>query len=251
MRDLTYDVDDLRMVAHLALPTEDGPWPAVLIGHDGIGLEGYARSRADDLARRGYAALAMDYHGGRTYFGEPDAMLARVVPLISDPTRMRAIGRAALAALSAVPGVDGDCIGAVGYGAGASILLELARSGVGFKGLAAVHPGLPEPQAGDWIGVPGSFLLCTGSDDPICSVAHLLEFADALQDAGADWRVHVYGGAKHAFWALPRGSSGAPAARGGATVPGVGPHRQQAARAWRAVVDLLDETTRGSGADGV
>src|ERR1700712_5457381 len=73
-REITYDIDGLTMTAHLALPSGQGPWPAVLIGHDGIGLEEYQRGRADQLAERGYVALAMDYHAGRTYFGDPEAM---------------------------------------------------------------------------------------------------------------------------------------------------------------------------------
>ena len=64
------------MVAHLARPDGEGPWPAVLLGHDGIGLDDYQRHRADDLAAHGYIALAMDYHGGQVFFGRPDAMLS-------------------------------------------------------------------------------------------------------------------------------------------------------------------------------
>ena len=85
-REVTYDVDGLTMVAHLARPDSKGPWPAVLIGHDGIGLDDYQRGRAEDLAKHGYIALAMDYHAGRTFFGDRDAMLARVMPLMADPT---------------------------------------------------------------------------------------------------------------------------------------------------------------------
>jgi len=105
-RQAIYDVDGLTMVGHLARPDGEGPWPAVLIGHDGIGLEDYQRGRADILADRGYIVLAMDYHAGRTYFGEPEAMLARVMPLLADPGRMRAIGRTALEVLLAEPGAD-------------------------------------------------------------------------------------------------------------------------------------------------
>lgn len=90
-REVTYDADGSTMVAQLSLPDGEGPWPAVLIGHDGIGLDAYQRSRADDLARHGFIALAMDYHAGRTYFGDPDAMLARVMPLMADPDRMNSI----------------------------------------------------------------------------------------------------------------------------------------------------------------
>ena len=250
-REVTYDVDGLTMVAHLAQPDGQGPWPAVLIGHDGIGLDDYQRGRADDLAKHGYIALAMDYHAGRTFFGDPDAMLARVMPLMADPARMHAIGRAALDVLLAVPGADHDRLAALGYGAGGRIVLELASAGVPFKALAALHPGLPPARTEDWMNVGGAFLLCTGSEDPLCTPGQLFTFASALQDAGVDWRVNVYGGAKHAFWAAPMHPDGS--LTGGtthavATVPGVGHHALHATRAWQAVLDLLDETIGSSSA---
>lgn len=244
-REVTYDSDELRMVSHLAQPEGEGPWPTVLIGHDGVGLDDYQRRRADHLAQRGYLALAMDYHGGRCFFGEPQAMLDRVLPLIADPDRMATIGRVALDVLLATPGADPKRAAAVGYGAGGTIVLELARVGVPFRGVALVHPGLPTAVAQGWAAASGSFLLCTGSEDPLCTPSQLLEFGCVLQDAGADWRVNIYGGAEHAFWAAPRHPDGAPT--GGtihtnATVPGVSYHPAHTPRAWRAVLDLLDET---------
>lgn len=246
-REVNYDIDGLTMVAHLARPQGDGPWPAVLIGHDGIGLDGYQRGRADDLAEHGYLAMAMDYHGGQVFSGRPDAMLARVMPLMADTGRMLAIGRAALEVLLAEPGADPGRLAALGYGAGGRVVLELASAGAGvpFKALAVIHPGLPDPHAADWTDVTGPVLLCTGSEDPICTPDQLLAFGRALQDAGVDWRVTIYGGAKHAFWAQPRNPDGSPAegtTHTTATVPGVGYHPQHAARVWRAVLDLFDET---------
>jgi dienelactone hydrolase len=245
-RQAIYEVDGLTMVAHLARPDGEGPWPAVLIGHDGIGLEDYQRGRADILADLGYIALAMDYHAGRTYFGEPEAMLARVMPLLADPDRMRAIGQAALEVLLAEPGTDHERLAMVGFGAGGRIVLELAGTGTRVTALAAIHPGLPAAtHALDWTGVGGAFLLGTGSQDPLCTPEQLLAFTEVLQDAGVDWRVNVYGGAQHAFWAAPAqpddASDGDTPTRL-ATVPGVGHHALHATRAWRAVLDLLDET---------
>lgn len=245
MREVTYDVDGLTMVAHLALPAGEGPWPAVLIGHDGVGLEDYQRSRADDLAAHGYVALAMDYHGGEVFFGRPEAMLARVMPLLADAERMHAIGRAALDALLAVPGVDPDRLAALGYGAGGRIVLELARAGVPFQAVALVHPALPDITVEDWTNLTGAYLLGTGSEDPLCSPDQLVTFSRALQSAGVDWRVTVYGGAEHAFWARPTNPDGSPAegtAHTEATVPGVGYHPTHTPRAWRAVLDLFGET---------
>jgi dienelactone hydrolase len=217
----------------------------VLIGHDGVGLDDYQRGRADDLAAHGYVALAMDYHGGQTFFGKPEAMLARTMPLMADVGRMRAIGRIALDALLATPGVDPNRLSALGYGAGGLIILELAKTGVPFKAVAVVHPGLPEPNAQDWSDVNSSFLLCTGSEDPLCTPEQVLTFGRALQAAGIDWRVNIYGGAKHAFWARPTNPDGSPAAgitHIEATVPGVGYHPENTVRAWQAVLDLFRET---------
>ena len=246
-REITYDVDGLTMIAHLAQPESPGPWPAVLIGHDGVGLEEYQRQRADDLAAHGYLALAMDYHGGEVFFNRPDAMLARVMPILADVERMQAIGRAALDVLLAQPGVKPDRIAALGYGAGGQIVLELARIGVPFKAIAVVHPAFPDAKAEDWTDVTSTFLLCTGSEDPLCTPEHVLTFGRALQEAGADWRVNVYGGAEHAFWARPRNPDGSPAegdAHTMTTVPGVSYHPEHATRAWRAVLDLFGETFR-------
>jgi dienelactone hydrolase len=237
-REVIYNADGLTMVAYLARPQGEGPWPAVLIGHDGVGLEGYQRSRADELATRGYLAFAMDYHGGEVFLGRPEAMLARTMPLMADVGRMRAIGLTALDNLLAEPGVDPGRLVALGYGAGGRILLELARAGAPFKAIALVHPGLPGADAKDWTEVRSSFLLCTGSEDPLCTPDQILSFGRTLQNAGSDWRVNIYGGAKHAFWASPESLDGSP------TVPGVGPHPLHAARAWQAVLDQFEETLK-------
>ena len=241
------------MIAHLACPQGDGPWPTVLIGHDGIGLDDYQRGRADDLASHGYLAMAMDYHGGKSFFGDPEGMLARVIPLMADTDRMQTVGQAALDVLLAVPGADSTRLCALGYGAGGSIVLQLASTGVPFRAVALVHPGVPPARAEDWIEVTGTFLLCTGSEDPLCTPQQLLAFARALQDAEVDWRVNVYGGAKHAFWAQPTNRDGLFAggtAHAQATLPGVGYHPAHTLRVWRAVLDLLDEAA-GTSSTGV
>jgi dienelactone hydrolase len=239
-----YDADGLKMIAHLARPHGKGPWPAVLIGHDGIGLDDYQRSRADDLAAHGYIALAMDYHGGQTFFGRPDAMLARTMPLLADDGRMRAIGSIALDTLFTTPDVDPSRLFALGYGAGAHIVLELAKSGTLFQAIAVVHPSLPKDKAHEWQDVRSTILLCTGSEDPLCTPDHLLAFGQVLQEAGVDWRVNIYGGAQHAFWARPTDIGGAPIEGRKhiqATVPGVGYHPKHTVRAWRAVLDLFGD----------
>ncbi|MEU9362623.1 dienelactone hydrolase family protein, partial [Streptomyces sp. NPDC048301] len=92
-RTVTYPADGLTMVGHLALPAGHDRRPAVLIGPEGMGVSDVERRRADALAELGYVALAFDLHGGR-YLGDPEEMLARCLPLLADPGRMRGIGHA-------------------------------------------------------------------------------------------------------------------------------------------------------------
>ena len=240
-REVSYPADGLTMVGHLARPDGEGPWPTVLLGHDGIGLDDVQRRYADDLAERGYLAFVMEYHGGRWY-SDLDELLARVLPLISDHDRMWAIGRAALEVLRDEPGADLDRLAGVGLGAGGSILLELARDGVPFRAVATVHPGVPSGSSEDWTAVPGTMLLCTGSEDPLCTPEQLLAFGRVLQDAGVDWRATVYGGAAHAFWHPPVQPDGTPSEVDQQEAPGhAGHHPGNARRLWADVLGLLAE----------
>jgi dienelactone hydrolase len=244
-REITYDVDGLRMIGHLARPEGSGPWPSVLFCHDGIGLTEYQRQHADQLADHGYLALAMDYNGGRV-FTDPQEMLNRVMPLLADPERMRTIGRAALDALLAEPGSDPGLLAAIGYGGGGTIALELGRDGVDLRAIAAIHPAAPIPRPHDSAAIRGSVLLGVGSEDPITTPGQLQTFTRELQAAGVDWRLNIYGGAEHAFVLPPSNPDGTfdlnRIHHTGTVLPGVSYHPTQARRAWTDVLDLLAET---------
>ncbi len=229
-RTVEYAADGLTMAGYLALPAGAARRPAVLLGPEGIGLSDVERRRADALAELGYVTLAFDLHGGR-YLSDPEEMLARCLPLLADPDRMRGIGHAALDVLRAEPRTDPDRIAAVGYGTGGAIGLELGRDGVGLRAIGTVNAtttGRPGEAANIrcpvWAGV--------GSEDPIMPPAQRDAFTAEMQDAGVDWRLTVYGGALHAFHHPPVDHP---------TVPGVGHHPRHARRAWRDVVDLLAE----------
>ncbi|WP_411574600.1 dienelactone hydrolase family protein [Streptomyces fradiae] len=229
-RTVEYPADGLTMVGHLALPAGAGPRPAVLLGPEGMGLGDVERRRADALAELGYAALAFDLHGGR-YLSDPEEMLARCLPLLADPDRMRGIGHAALDVLRAEPRTDPDRIAAVGYGTGGAVALELGRGGADLRAIGTVNAtttGRPGEAARIrcpvWAGV--------GSEDPIMPPARWNAFTAEMRAAGVDWRLTVYGGALHAFHHPPVDHP---------TVPGVDYHPQHARRAWRDIVALLAE----------
>jgi len=150
-KDIEYDADGTIMVSHLAIPDGVRKRPAVLIAHEGPGLDDYQRSRADQMAELGYVACALDYHGGGRWFSDRDAMFARLGALAAEPLRRRAIARAALDALLAEPRVDASRIAAIGYCFGGDLVLELARDGADLKAVVGFHPGLTSvPGGGHW-----------------------------------------------------------------------------------------------------
>ncbi|MFI9113747.1 dienelactone hydrolase family protein [Streptomyces venezuelae] len=229
-RTVEYPADGLTMIGHLALPAGAGPRPAVLLGPEGLGLNDFQRSLADSLAELGYVALAFDIHGGR-YFTDPQEMLARALPLLADPERMREIGHAALDVLRAEPRTDPDRIAAVGYGTGGAIALELGRAGVDLRAIGTIN-ALTTGRPGEAARIRCPVWAGVGSEDLIMAAAQREAFAAEMQAAGVDWRLVVYGGALHAFHHPPVDHD---------TVPGVGHHPLHARRAWRDIVDLLAE----------
>ncbi|MGW7514673.1 dienelactone hydrolase family protein [Streptomyces sp. NPDC054796] len=229
-RTVEYPADGLTMTGHLALPAGTGRRPAVLIGPEGVGLSDVERRRAEALAELGYMALAFDLHGGR-YLEDPEEMLARCMPLLGDPGRMRDIGHAALDVLRAEPRTDPDRIAAIGYGTGGAVALELGRDGVDLRAIATVN-GLITGRPGEAAHIRCPVWAGVGSEDPIMPPAQRDAFTAEMQAAGVDWRLVVYGGALHAFHHPTVGHT---------VRPGVGYHPRHAERAWRDIVGLLAE----------
>ena len=231
-RTVEYPADGLTMIGHLALPSGVDRRPAVLIGPEGTGVDDVQRRRADALAELGYVALAFDIHGGR-WFTDPEEMLARCMPLLADPDRMRGIGHAALDVLRAEPRTDPDRIAAIGYGTGGAIALELGRDGVELRAIGTVN-GLITGRPGEAARIRCPVWAGVGSEDPIMPPAQRDAFAAEMQAGGVDWRMVVYGGALHAFhYPIIRTDQ--------ILLPGVGYHPRHAQRAWRDVVELLAE----------
>ncbi|MFE6710694.1 dienelactone hydrolase family protein [Streptomyces sp. NPDC057695] len=230
-RTVEYPADGLTMVGHLALPAGADRRPAVLLGPEGTGLSDVERRRADALAELGYVALAFDLHGGGRYLSDPEEMLARCMPLLADPDRMRGIGRAALDVLRTEPRTDPDRIAAIGYGTGGAIGLELGRDGADLRAIGTVN-ALTTGRPGEAANIRCPVWAGVGSEDPIMSPVQWNAFSAEMQDAGVDWRLAVYGGALHAFHHPPVDHP---------AVPGVGYHARHAQRAWRDVIGLLAE----------
>ena len=96
VEEIEYEADGRRMVGTFAVDDyRRGARPGVLVCHEGPGLDNHVKGRAIRLASFGYAAFALDYQGDGV--APPfDQGMARLVELMVDPARVRALGRAGL-----------------------------------------------------------------------------------------------------------------------------------------------------------
>jgi dienelactone hydrolase len=230
VREVQYDGLGLPLRGTLAVPDGIGPFPGVLIGHEGPGLDDIQRGRAADIAALGYVGFALDYHGPHSPFGDREAMTARLDHLSARPQEIRALGAAALEVLVAEPAVDPTRTAAIGYCYGATVALELARSGTPLRAVVGFHPGLRTIRPQDASNISGRVLMFVGADDPIIPVEHRLEFEREMRDGGVDWTIVLYGGVQHSF-THPRASE--------AGLSGIAYDERAAGESWQAMAELL------------
>jgi dienelactone hydrolase len=230
--DIAYEVGGATMIGRLARPDGQDRRPAVLIAHEGNGLDDFQKRRPERFADLGYVAFALDYHGGGQPLEGRAEINARLTELIDDPDRTRALGRAGLDVLVAQPGVDPAKVAAVGYCFGGTLVLELARTGADLRAIVGFHPGLVTQRPEDSANIVGKVLVCVGADDPIIPVEQRLAFEEEMRTAAIDWQMNLYGGARHSF-TNPRAEQ--------AGTPALAYHDPSDRRSWRAMVDLFDE----------
>jgi dienelactone hydrolase len=238
MRDVEYDFDGTTLIGRLALPDGDGVRPAVLIAHEGPGLDDFQKDRAGTYAELGYVAFALDYHGGGLALPDRDAMMSKLGALAGDVDRMRALGNAGLDVLLAEPRANPMLVAAVGYCFGGTMVLELARGGAALRAVVGFHPGLGTTRPEDARNITGKVLVCIGTEDPFIPLEQRLAFEDEMRAGGVDWRMNLYGGAEHSFthrWAEL------------AEIPGVKYDELTDQRSWRAMTDLFDEVFSAGG----
>lgn len=210
----------------------EGPRPGVLVFHEWWGLNDYAKTRARELARLGYVALAADIYGkGRR--AETTRQAATLANRFKrDRVLMRRRALAGLKKLKADKRVDPNKVAAIGYCFGGTVALELARSGAAVEAVVSFHGGLDTPSPTEAGKIKATVLVLHGADDPHVPQGEVVAFQQEMRRAKADWQMNVYGRAVHSF---TNPASGADRS------DGVAYDRRAALRAWSAMGRLFDE----------
>ncbi len=231
--EIAYEADGRQMLGTLGLPDGLDERPAILICHEGGGLDEYQKGRARQLAELGYVAFALDYHGGGQALPDPAAAMKRLGELSKDSERTRALGVAGLDILLNEPRALASKVAVIGYCFGGAIALELARMGADLKAVVGFHPGLTTTKAAEARNIKAKILVCVGTEDPLIGTFDQRRaFEEEMRAGGVDWRMNLYGGAMHGFTHPFADQAG---------IPGMKYHEASDRRSWRAMLDLFDE----------
>ena len=203
----------------------------MLVCHEGPGLDGHAKSRADRLAALGYVAFALDYHGGGVALSL-DEVMPKLMALRGDTALTRRRGRAGLEILTSQPRTDTSRLAAIGYCFGGTMALELGRDGVELAAIVGFHSGLGTAEPADATNITGHVLVCIGADDPLIPADQRSAFEAEMRAAGVDWQMHLYGGAVHSFTNPDAGRLGR---------PGIAYDQRADERSWSAMLALFAE----------
>lgn len=227
-----YQSDSLTVSGLLALPAHQSPratgdlrpWPGIVIAHGYYDPANYyigqgTQTTAEGLARHGYVVLVPDYRGYAGSQGQPEAF----TPGVEDDVIN------AFLALRALPYVDDERAGFIGYSWGGGLAVKAAmalgstaRCLVDYYGqLGGVIPGRSELQLYAYAGVTtqeealaifqersplfhAARLACPtlfihGDADRVVGIEQSQMMHKALREAGRDAELMVIPGAAHAF----------------------------------------------------
>lgn len=208
-----------------------GRRPAVMVAHQWGGRDAFVDGRACKLAELGYAGFALDMYGTGRRGDNPEDNARLMKPFMEDRKLLAQRMQAALTAVRQFDVVDPQRVAAIGYCFGGLCALDLARSGAELCAAASFHGLLKPPGHTAGNRIPAKVLVLHGADDPMVSMDDVAALKEELTTAGADWQVHIYGNAKHAF-AVP-----------GANNPDLGLAHDANAdrRSWTSLLDFLAE----------
>lgn len=174
--------------------------PAVLVLPNVLGAKDADVEKAEDLARLGYVALVADLYGQGKRTAMSDPGYARYMEVLNaDRGLLRDRLVASLDALAGLAPADKSRMAAIGFCFGGKCVLDAARAGLPILGGVSFHGVYDRPDLPSDAPIAAKLLICHGWDDPLAPPAATVALAEELTARGADWQLHAYGHAGHAF----------------------------------------------------
>jgi carboxymethylenebutenolidase len=193
-RDVHFPSRGSTFGAYLALPEGDGPHPGVVVIHEAFGLNDNIRDIAGRFAGEGYVALAVDLF---TDHSRAVCMAQLMGSMLTgrEPASIKDLA-ASMDYLVALPEVDPDRVGAIGFCMGGGFAIAWGRRDRRLRAIAPFYGTNPRPieAVRRMCPVVGSY---PGKDFTARSGRKL----DArLAGLGVARDINVYPGARHSFF---------------------------------------------------
>jgi dienelactone hydrolase len=196
-QEINYKFGDQEYRAFVANPEKESA-PLVLVVHTWAGRDDFVEKKAIELAEEGYVAMAVDMYGEAKVGTSTEENQSLMTPLIEDRDKLKAIINSAVEAGKKIDGVDSSKVAAIGYCFGGLVVLDLARSGTDISGVVSFH-GLLMSSDISTDGIQAKVLVLHGERDPMVPLSMVDDFQKEMTEAEADWQLHSYGNAYHAF----------------------------------------------------
>ena len=173
--------------------------PGVLVVHEWWGANDYAHKRAQDLAKEGYVAFALDMYGTGKIADHPEQAKAFMTATLEKMPVAEKRFEKGKAILQSQALVSGDKIAAIGYCFGGGIVLHMARQGADLDGVVSFHGSLGTQTPAEKGAVKAKVKVFNGAADPFVTEEQIAAFKQEMTAAKVDYDFVNYPGAVHSF----------------------------------------------------
>jgi carboxymethylenebutenolidase len=194
---VSYLASDKNVHGYLCRPAGVGPYPAVLLIHDRLGLSDGIKDAAFRLARQDYVVLAVDLYRGHA----PPRELPkeRVLHDLEAAVNYLCQREEVRPEQQVEPEKRMHVLGAVGLGMGGSFALEAALHDPRLRALALCYCRLPT-EAKQLTPLKASVFGIFAGKDKSVPLATIERFTAAMNEAGKNlYATRVYGESPHGF----------------------------------------------------
>ena len=205
---IAYQGDSTTMIGFVVFDrTVHKKRPIVLVVPEWWGLTDYTKTRARQLAKLGYLAMAVDIYGQGKQANNPDSAAKYAMIYYMDPAKAKRRLDAAVSLLKNYPQADSLNTAAIGYCFGGSLLLNAARLGENLKAVVSFH-GSPigsfhgNTAAGSPLRkelLHAKILVCHGAADKYVPQKDIDLFRHQMDSVGISYTIKIYDSASHAF----------------------------------------------------
>ena len=192
---VTYPGETGDVMAYVARPKEEQKYPAVIVIHENKGLQPHIKDVTRRMALEGFLALAPDALSPLGGTPEDDVAAARdkMRELDSEKTIKNFV--AAVEYLQTHPMSTGK-VGCTGFCWGGAMTNQVAVHAPELDAAVPYYGRQPEPEEVPKINA-AVVAHYAGDDERINQ--GIEEFEKALKEAGIEYKIYMYEGAKHAF----------------------------------------------------